>query len=244
MHFGILVFPGTNCEHDTLHVIEHALGESGGLVWHTATDLSMFDALILPGGFAHGDYLRTGAVARFSPVMDSVAEFAAAGKPVLGICNGFQILCEAGLLPGALRRNNTSHFICRDAYLHVTDNRNPFLQLTNTNDVLRMPIRHGEGSYFADAETLNEMKRNHQIVLRYADRDGKVHDGSNPNGSSNNIAGVCNRERNVMGLMPHPEAASENLLGSADGLLIFRGMMTSMDPTRARTADLNPTMAL
>ena len=244
MHFGILVFPGTNCERDTLHVIENVLGETGALVWHTATDLSPFDALVLPGGFAHGDYLRTGAVARFSPVMDSVAEFAAAGKPVLGICNGFQILCEAGLLPGALRRNSSSHFLCRDAYLQVADNRNPFLQLFNVGDVLRMPIRHGEGSYYASDATLIEMRRNHQIVLRYAHRDGSVDDNSNPNGSANNIAGVCNAARNVMGLMPHPEAASEAILGNADGLLLFRGMMTSLEPTRARTADLNPTMAL
>lgn len=244
MHFGILVFPGTNCEHDTLHVIENVLSESGALVWHTATDLSMFDALVLPGGFAHGDYLRTGAVARFSPVMDGVAEFAAAGKPVLGICNGFQILCEAGLLPGALRRNNTSHFICRDTYLSVTDIRNPFLQLTNVGDTLRMPIRHGEGSYFADDDTLSEMNRHNQVVLRYANADGSVDDGSNPNGSSNNIAGVCNIARNVMGLMPHPEAASEAILGNTDGLLIFQGMITAMNPTRARTADLNPTMVL
>ena len=244
MHFGILVFPGTNCERDTLHVIENVLGETGALVWHTSTDLSPFDALILPGGFAHGDYLRTGAVARFSPVMDSVAQFAAAGKPVLGICNGFQILCEAGLLPGALRRNNTSHFICRDAYLRVNDNRNIFLQLADGGDVLRMPIRHGEGSYYADAKTLAAMNRNHQIVLRYAGRDGSVDENSNPNGSSNNIAGICNAARNVMGLMPHPEAASEKILGNADGLLIFRGMTMRLDPNRARTADLNPTMAL
>ena len=244
MHFGILVFPGTNCEHDTLHVIEQVLGETGALVWHTQTDLSRFDALILPGGFAHGDYLRTGAVARFSPVMDSVAQFAAAGKPVLGICNGFQILCEAGLLPGALRRNNTSHFICRDTYLRVSDNRNRFLQLTDVGDVLRLPIRHGEGSYYADPPTLAAMNRNHQIVLRYANRDGTIDDGANPNGSSNNIAGICNAARNVMGLMPHPEAASEAILGNADGLRIFRGMTTRLDPNRARTADLNPTMAL
>ena len=244
MHFGILVFPGTNCEHDTLHVIQNVLGETGALVWHTSTDLSPFDALILPGGFAHGDYLRTGAVARFSPVMDSVAEFAAAGKPVLGICNGFQILCEAGLLPGALRRNQSSHFICRDAYLQVADNRNPFLQLTDVGDVLRMPIRHGEGSYYADAEALAEMRRHHQIVLRYANRDGRVDEASNPNGSASNIAGVCNEARNVMGLMPHPEAAAESILGTADGLLIFQGMTTRVDPTRARTADLNPTMTL
>jgi phosphoribosylformylglycinamidine synthase I len=237
MHFGILVFPGTNCEHDTLHVVQNVLGETGELVWHTATDVSRFDALVLPGGFAHGDYLRTGAVARFSPVMDAVAEFAAAGKPVLGICNGFQILCEAGLLPGALRRNNGSHFICKDVYLRVENNSNLFLQRTNVGDLLRMPIRHGEGSYYASDETLAELEANGQVLLRYANEDGSINAASNPNGSSQNIAGVCNERGNVFGLMPHPEAASEAILGNADGLTIFLGILTALDPTRARTSD-------
>ena len=244
MHFGILVFPGTNCERDTLHVVQDVLGETGALVWHDAMDLSPFDAIIIPGGFAHGDYLRTGAVARFSPVMDSVAQFAAAGKPVLGICNGFQILCEAGLLPGALRRNYTSHFICRDAHLRVESNRNVFLHLTNTGDILKMPVRHGEGCYTVDDDTLADMERGGQIVLRYVNRRGQLDDSANPNGSVSNIAGVCNEAGNVMGLMPHPEAASESLLGSVDGLKIFAGITRELDPTRARTADMHPTMVL
>ncbi len=244
MHFGIIVFPGTNCERDTLHVVTDVLGESGALVWHEATDLSPFDAVVIPGGFAHGDYLRTGAVARFSPVMDSVAQFAAAGKPVLGICNGFQILCEAGLLPGALRRNYTSHFICRDAHLRVESNRTLFLQDTNVGDILRMPVRHGEGCYTVDDATLADMERGRQIVLRYVNRRGLLDDAANPNGSVSNIAGVCNEGGNVLGLMPHPEAASELLLGSADGLRFFAGMTHELNPTRARTADLDPLMVL
>jgi phosphoribosylformylglycinamidine synthase len=244
MHFGIIVFPGTNCEHDTLHVVRDVLGHSGALVWHDATDLSAFDALVLPGGFAHGDYLRTGAVARFSPVMDAVAEFAAAGKPVLGICNGFQILCEAGLLPGALRRNYGSHFICRDVHLRVENNSNVFLQLTNVGDVLRMPIRHGEGSYYADEATIAEMERNGQILLRYAHSNGEAVAAMNPNGSTGSIAGICNAAGNVFGLMPHPEAASEAILGNTDGLFIFRGMTQLLDPTRARTADLDRAFAM
>ena len=244
MHFGIIVFPGTNCEHDTLHVVQNVLGETGALMWHTARDLSPFDALVIPGGFAHGDYLRTGAVARFSPVMDAVAEFAANGKPVLGICNGFQILCEANLLPGALRRNVNSHFICRDSYARVENNRNVFLHSTNVGDVLRMPVRHGEGSYFVDEDTLSEMERNNQILLRYAHRSGVVDNDANHNGSVSSIAGVCNEAGNVFGLMPHPEAAAERILGSDDGLLIFQGMTRLLDPTRARTADLRPDYAM
>ena len=237
MHFGIIVFPGTNCEHDTLHVVCDVLGHSGSLVWHEATDLSPFDGVILPGGFAHGDYLRTGAVARFSPVMDAVAQFAAAGKPVLGICNGFQILCEAGLLPGALRRNYGSHFVCRDVHLRVETNANPFTQFINVGAVIKLPIRHGEGSYYADEDTIAEMEANGQIVLRYAHSNGEIVAAMNPNGSTGSIAGVCNEAGNVFGLMPPPEAASEASLGNTDGLIIFQGMTQLLETSRPRSGD-------
>lgn len=237
MHFGIIVFPGSNCDRDCAHVVTEVMGHTCALVWHERTDLSMFDALILPGGFAHGDYLRTGAIARFSPVMDSVAQFAIMGKPVIGICNGFQILCEAGLLPGVLRRNSGQHFICRDSYLRVESNANVFLQRTDVGDVLRMPIRHGEGSYYVDEATLVNMEAQSQILLRYCDANGLVAPEANPNGSTGNIAGVMNEDGTVFGLMPHPEAATETVLGNTDGLLIFRGMVEPLATGRARTED-------
>lgn len=225
MLFGILVFPGTNCERDCQHVITEVLGHQAQLIWHESTDVSACDALILPGGFAHGDYLRTGAIARFSPVMDAVAAHAGLGKPVLGICNGFQILCEAGLLPGVLRRNREMHFLCRvQSFARVEHNENQFLHPTNIGDVLQMPIRHGEGNYFADEATLDAMEANKQILLRYCDANGNVAAAHNLNGSSRGIAGVMNERGNVFGLMPHPEAASEAILGSADGLQIFQAM--------------------
>lgn len=238
MNFGILVFPGTNCERDCAHVIVDVLGQSAALVWHQETDLSDFDALVLPGGFAHGDYLRTGAIARFSPVMDSVAQFAALGKPVIGICNGFQILCEAGLLPGVLRRNREQHFICRvNAHVRVENNANRFLHLARVGQRLQMPIRHGEGSYYADADTLAQLEANGQVLVRYCDAGGQVTDAANLNGSVNNIAGVINEDGNVFGLMPHPEAASEAILGSVDGLAIFRSMATLFGPERPLSGD-------
>jgi phosphoribosylformylglycinamidine synthase len=228
MHFGILVFPGTNCDRDCHHVVTQVLGHQATCVWHENNDLSPYDALILPGGFAHGDYLRTGAIARFSPVMDAVAEFARTGKLVLGICNGFQILCEAGLLPGALVRNNGCHFICQTSYLRVEHNENQFLHQADVGDVLRMPIRHGEGSYYADDQTLAKLEKSGQILLRYADASGTVAPDTNPNGSSNNIAGVMNEDGNVFGLMPHPEAVTESILGCEDGLVLFKGMITPL----------------
>lgn len=239
MHFGIIVFPGSNCDRDCAHVVDKVLGHTQARVWHEETDLSAFDALILPGGFAHGDYLRTGAIARFSPVMDSVSEFAALGKPVIGICNGFQILCEAHLLPGALRRNSGQHFICQvDAHIRVEHNENQFLNRADIGDVLTMPIRHGEGSYYADAATIAEMEANKQILVRYCDAEGRVNAESNPNGSVGNIAGVMNREGNVFGLMPHPEAASEIVLGSADGLMIFRSILQPMTAHLSTTSQI------
>jgi phosphoribosylformylglycinamidine synthase len=238
MHFGIIFFPGTNCERDCHHVVTQVLGHTAELVWHEQTDLSTFDAVIIPGGFAHGDYLRTGAIARFSPVMDSVAEFARLGKPVLGICNGFQILCEAGLLPGALRRNLASHFTCRDAYLRVENNGNRFLHLCNKGDVLKMPVRHGEGNYYADGDTLAAMEAGGKVLLRYCDANGFVTPEANPNGSANSIAGVMNEDGTIFGLMPHPEAATEIFLGSTDGLFLFQALLQELAPTRPQTADL------
>ncbi len=238
MHFGIIVFPGTNCERDCLHVVREVMGHTGRLVWHGDTDLSAFDAIILPGGFAHGDYLRTGCIAQFSPVMDSVSEFAGLGKPVVGICNGFQILCEAGLLPGALRRNATGHFRCDTrACVRVENNDNRFLQLTSIGDVLQLPVRHGEGSYYCDRATLRDLESARQILLRYSSPEGDVTAEFNPNGSVGNIAGVMNADGNVFGLMPHPEAASEMLLGSEDGLLIFRSIVEPFATDRPRSRD-------
>jgi phosphoribosylformylglycinamidine synthase I len=228
LRWGVVVFPGSNCDLDTLHVLNDVLGQQAAPVWHQDRDLSGFDAVILPGGFAHGDYLRAGAVARFSPVMDAVAAFAAAGRPVLGICNGFQVLLEAGLLPGAMLRNNTQSFNCSWVHLRVESTRTPFMSECRTGDVLRIPIAHGEGNYFADPETLERMKSRGQILLRYSTPDGKITDGANPNGSLENIAGVCNEAGNVMGLMPHPERASEALIGSADGRTLFEGLIRSM----------------
>lgn len=225
MLFGIIVFPGTNCERDCQHVITDVLGHQSKLIWHENTDVSECDALILPGGFAHGDYLRTGAIARFSPVMDAVAAHASLGKLVIGICNGFQVLCEAGLLPGVLRRNRDMHFLCRvQSYVRVEHNENQFLHPTNIGDVLQMPIRHGEGNYFADEDTLDAMEANKQILVRYCDADGNVTPEANLNGSVRGIAGIMNERGNVFGLMPHPEAASEAILGSDDGLRIFQAM--------------------
>jgi phosphoribosylformylglycinamidine synthase len=238
MHFGIITFPGSNCDRDCLHVVRDVMGHSGALVWHEETDLGAFDAIIVPGGFAHGDYLRTGAIARFSPVTDSISQFASMGKPVIGICNGFQVLCEAGLLPGVLRRNAEQHFICNTrARVRVENSANRFLQLYNVGDVLTLPIRHGEGSYYADAETIAAMEANGQILLRYSDETGNITAAANVNGSVGSIAGIMSADGNVFGLMPHPEAASEVLLGSTDGLLIFRGMTEIVEPNRARSAD-------
>lgn len=228
MRYGILVFPGSNCERDTLHVLTHVLGQPAELVWHEATDLSPYDCVILPGGFAHGDYLRSGAIARFSPVMRSVGRFAAAGGLVLGICNGFQVLVEAGLLPGAMRQNASLRFVCRWVHVRVESNRTPFLSSIAGGTVLRMPIAHHEGSYFADATTLAEMERGGQIALRYCDPSGALTDATNPNGSASWIAGISNREGNVFGLMPHPERCAEALVGGEDGRLLFEAVESAL----------------
>jgi phosphoribosylformylglycinamidine synthase len=228
LRWGVVVFPGSNCDLDTGHVLTNVLGQETRYVWHEETDLSGLDALVFPGGFAHGDYLRAGAVARFSPVMDAAREFAEAGKPVLGICNGFQVLLEAGLLPGAMLRNHSQNFVCDWTYLRVENVESPFLREFACAEVLRIPVAHGEGNYFVDAETLAEMELNHQILLRYCTADGDVTPEANPNGSLGNIAGISNLNGNVMGLMPHPERASERLLGSDDGFRLFESLIHSL----------------
>ncbi len=230
MRFGVVVFPGSNCDHDAFHVLSDVLGQRMEWVWHQSTDINHLDAVILPGGFAYGDYLRTGAIASHAPVMRAVKQFAERGGLVLGICNGFQILTEAGLLPGALLRNQRLKFLCRDVHLCVETTATPFTAACRNGQVLRMPIAHMEGNYFAKPETLRELEQNDQVVFRYSTPQGEVVDTeeANPNGSLANIAGICNHERNVLGLMPHPERASEPLLGCTDGRHIFESLLQSL----------------
>ena len=233
MKFGVVVFPGSNCDHDAYHVVSKHVGQPVDFIWHKETDLSSFDAVIVPGGFAYGDYLRAGALARFSPVMESVRNFASEGKFVFGICNGFQILCESGLLPGALRRNAGLHFVCRHVNLKVENLNTPFTTEIVRDHVLSIPIAHAEGNYTCDDETYNMLEENGQIVFRYCDENGEITDVSNPNGARSNIAGICNQDGNVLGMMPHPERACEELLGSNDGRDIFRSLTKAISQLEA-----------
>src|SRR3954463_12274577 len=228
MKFSIVVFPGSNCDHDAYHAAKHVLGQDAEFVWHKETNLKGADVVVLPGGFSHGDYLRTGAIARFSPIMAAVGQFAQSGGPVLGICNGFQILLEAGLLPGAVLRNRDLKFHCEHVYIRVEQTDTPFTRACRGGDVLRIPIAHGEGNYFADPDTLARLEANRQIVFRYTDAEARVTDAANPNGAAAGIAGLCNEARNVVGLMPHPERACELLLGSVDGLQIFQSVVAAL----------------
>lgn len=228
MKFGVVVFPGSNCDDDAHYAIGSVLQQPVEFLWHGSEDLAGCDAIILPGGFAYGDYLRTGALARFSPVMKSVEKFARGGGLVLGICNGFQILCEAGLLPGALIRNTGLRFLCQQVHVRVESVRTPFTCAASRGQILKMPIAHIGGSYFCDEATLADLERHDQVIFRYTTPDGRDDAAGNPNGSLANIGGICNRERNVLGLMPHPERAVETALGSADGLVIFRSMVDSL----------------
>jgi len=228
MKFGVVVFPGSNCDHDAYHALGQVLHQPVEFLWHQSEQLTGFDAIVLPGGFSYGDYLRTGAIARFSPVMRAVEKFARDGGLVLGICNGFQILCEAGLLPGALMRNAGLRFVCRQVHIRVETMDTPFTSAAKIGQVLQIPIAHGDGNYICDKQTLAELERNGQIVFRYTTPDGREDAAANPNGSLANIAGICNRERNVIGLMPHPERAVEATLGSADGLVIFRSLIQTL----------------
>ena len=236
MKFAVIQFPGSNCDQDCVAGINAVDGLRAEYVWHKETSLDDFDAIVLPGGFAYGDYLRCGAIARFSPVMKPVIDDARAGKLVLGTCNGFQVLCEAGLLPGALVRNRSLRFVCDMVITRVEVDDSPFTHGCPKGTLLRLPVAHGEGCFFADAETLSELNANQQVVLRYVDSQGLTVPGANPNGSIENIAGICNRERNVFGLMPHPDRASDARLGSPDGAKIFQSMMETILASRSTSA--------
>ena len=217
MKFGVVVFPGSNCDRDIYDALYYDLGQDVTMLWHKNKDLSQFnteDCIILPGGFSYGDYLRCGAIARFSPLMQSVIEFANAGGKVLGVCNGFQILCESHLLPGALLRNGNQQFVCKNVFIKG-----------NSDDIYKIPVAHGEGRYYADEQTLNELEANGQVIFRYCDENGKINEASNPNGAIRNIAGICNANRNVFGMMPHPERACSDVLGNSDGRQIIKDLL-------------------
>jgi phosphoribosylformylglycinamidine synthase I len=223
--FAVVVFPGSNCDHDAYHATKHVFGQECEFVWHKDTSLGDADAVILPGGFSYGDYLRTGAIARFSPIMSAVQDFAAAGKPVIGICNGFQILQECGLLPGAMLRNRDVQFHCEHVHIRVEQTDTPFTRRASAGQVMRVPIAHGEGNFYAAPEVVEALEAQRRVIFRYVTAAGEVVDQANPNGSINNIAGICNEARNVVGLMPHPERAVELVTGSADGRAVFESVM-------------------
>jgi phosphoribosylformylglycinamidine synthase I len=236
MKFGVVVFPGSNCDHDAFYAIGNVLHKPVEFIWHQSQDLAGCDAIILPGGFAYGDYLRTGAIARFSPVMKSLEKFAHSGGMVLGICNGFQILLEAGLLPGAMMRNSGLRYICRHVHIRVEQTDTPFTSAAKQGQILRIPIAHNDGNYHVDEATLAALQKNRQIIFRYTSPDGSDDALGNPNGSMANIAGICSRERNVAGLMPHPERAVEAALDSADGLVVFQSMIEALAGAARATA--------
>ena len=228
MKFAVVVFPGSNCDHDAYHAARHVLGQDAAFVWHKDSSLQRADVVILPGGFAHGDYLRTGAIARFSPIMQEVKRFAEAGGPVLGICNGFQVLLEAGLLPGAMLRNRRVRFQCEHVFVKVEQTDTPFTSNCRQGQRLRMPIAHGDGNYYAEPDVVERLEKSRQVIFRYATDAGAVSPEANPNGSINNIAGLCSGKRNVVGLMPHPERACELAVGSIDGLVLLESVVNSV----------------
>ena len=228
MKFGVIIFPGSNCDHDAFWTVEHVVKQKATFLWHESHDLESCDAIIVPGGFAYGDYLRTGAIAKFSPVMESVRKFAASGGLVIGICNGFQILCESGLLPGALMRNVGLKYVCKPVQVRVENSETPFTNACSRGEVLTIPIGHMEGNYFCDEATLADLQRENRIVLRYCSPEGEISAESNPNGSLDNIAGVCSAGGNVIGMMPHPERAAEPELGCTDGVKVFQSMVGSL----------------
>ncbi|MFH1645103.1 MAG: phosphoribosylformylglycinamidine synthase subunit PurQ [Candidatus Omnitrophota bacterium] len=228
MRFGVIVFPGSNCDQDCFYVVKDVLKERVKYIWHQETDLSGLDCIILPGGFSYGDYLRTGAVARFSPVMNPLIDFAKKGGLVIGICNGFQILLESGLLPGAMLRNTNLHFICKYVNIKTEQIDTPFTNQCRESQVLRIPIAHNEGNYYIDSDGLKQLQDNGQIAFRYCDEKGDVNVEANPNGAVDNIAGIVNKNKNVLGMMPHPERSAEDMLGSDDGFLIFKSIVETM----------------
>ena len=232
MKFGIVVFPGSNCDQDCFHIVENVLKRPVEYIWHKNTELDSLDCIILPGGFSYGDYLRTGAIAIFSPIMRQIIRFAENGGLVVGICNGFQILLECGLLPGAMLRNNNLHFICKYVYIRTENTETAFTGFCTKDQILKMSIAHNEGNYYIDERGLEELKKNNQIVFRYCDKNGNVNGDSNPNGALENIAGIVNREGNVLGMMPHPERSSEKELGSDDGVSIFESILTWLEKKR------------
>ncbi|MEB3340975.1 phosphoribosylformylglycinamidine synthase subunit PurQ [Okeania sp.] len=225
MKFGIITFPGSNCDRDVAWVTQGLLGQSTRMVWHQEEDISDVDVIVIPGGFSYGDYLRCGAIARFSPAMKATIAHAQKGKLVLGICNGFQILTEIGLLPGALVRNQKLNFICHQIPIKVENSETPWTSIYTKGEVINLPIAHGEGCYYADVDTLQDLENNHQILFRYCTEHGEVTLEANPNGSLKNIAGICNRQGNVLGMMPHPERASDPILGNTDGIKLFKGLL-------------------
>ena len=231
MRFAIVMFPGSNCDRDVRDAVARVLGQEATDVWHKDTSLGGADAVVLPGGFAHGDYLRTGAIARFSPIMAAVREFAAAGGPVIGICNGFQILLEAGLLPGAMLWNRGLKFVCEHVHVRIDQVDTPFTGRYSRGQVVRMPINHGEGNYYASDDVLGQLEAEGRVVFRYCAADGSLTDEANPNGSVGQIAGICSERRNVVGMMPHPERACESVLGSADGLALFESVLAAVTVT-------------
>lgn len=229
MKFGVVIFPGSNCDHDMIYTLRNVMGQEVVELWHKDTDLQGCDMIMLPGGFSYGDYLRSGAIARFSPIMEKVIEFANNGGYLFGVCNGFQILCEAGLLPGALLHNNNQKFICKNVHLRTETGKSLITREIEPGSVLKIPIAHGEGRFHADAETLSSLQANDQVLFRYCDEDGKVTDESNPNGSVTNIAGVCNEKRNVFGMMPHPERAADDNLSNVDGRRLFESILSLVE---------------
>jgi len=229
--FGVVVFPGSNCDHDAYHAMAHVIDEDARFLWHKDTSLKGVDVVIIPGGFSYGDYLRSGSIARFSPIMEEVVNFAQKGGLVLGICNGFQILLEAGLLPGAMQHNQKLRFICKQTHITCTNNQTAFTTKLDPHTPLQMPVAHAEGNYYIDDEGLKKLRQNNQIVFRYCNSSGKVTQEANINGSVDNIAGICNKRGNVLGLMPHPERAVEKALGSSDGLTIFESLINYLSVT-------------